>query len=228
MRPIKRIISIIIAAPLVILLLLFVIVAVTQGIDEALELTWSAPRNLFCSIAPFCDVDDETEVVDLGELWTRIHERALLDIGKYETRQSWRAEQTTWPVTHSMRMRATVHVTMGINLDNLTEEQIAIDEQNQTITITMPQVQPVECFLEDIEYYDESCLLVCDDLKQELQVVARRNVMGSDELAAELINARQRAEVEVSNLIEPFIEDYTLQFVTNPEAPPPIESGSCN
>ncbi len=226
---IRRILVTIAVIPVALFMGLFAISAAVNGFDEALELTFSAPRNLFCSVMPFCDVNDgEANIVDTQEIWTRIHERALLDTGKYETRRDWKAERTTWPVTHSMRMRATMHVTMGVNLDNLLPEDIVVEEDSQSVTITLPPTQPIECFLTDIEYYDESCLLICGDLEQDLQEKARQNVLDSDELQLALDDAYQQAESVVSGLIAPAAEGYTIQFVQSAVSPPPIESGSCN
>ncbi|NDJ86125.1 MAG: DUF4230 domain-containing protein [Chloroflexi bacterium] len=230
MRKLRQLTTLVLALPMVALILLFVIAAAVNGVGEAVELTLSAPRNLFCSIVPFCDVGDgdETEIVDSEQIWTRIHERSVLDTGKYETRQSWKAERTTWPVTHSMRMRATVHITMGVNLDNISREDIIVDDENESVTIVMPRAQPVECFLTEIEYYDESCLLVCDELEQDLQRKALERVQDSDEVAAEINLAYERAEADLAVLLTPFVEDYDLVFQQDTETPPRVEGSSCD
>lgn len=208
---------------------IFALSVALNGFQEALELSFSVPRNLFCTVTALCDVsgNGETKVVDTQEIWTRIHDRALLDVGKYETRKDWKAERTTWPVTHSMRMRATVSVTMVINLQLVTEEDIVVDDENETITITLPQVQPAECFLSEIEYYDESCLLVCGDLENDLQEKAQESVLDSDELDTALDEAFINGQPAIAAFITP-VTDYQVVFVKSTENPPRVESGSCN
>lgn len=228
MSLIQRIYVAIIVLPIILCIGMFAISAAVNGVDEAVDLAISTPRNLFCSIVPFCDApNEETEVIDEELLWTRIHERALLDVGKFEQRRVWRAERSTFVVTHSMRMRATLNVTIGVNLDNTGPDDIIVDEADKTITVTLSQAQPVECFLDNIEYYDRSCIGVCGDLEDDLVDDALDSWRDNEELQIELEAAYLRATREVTALIEPLAEDYTITFVQNPEAPPPITSGSC-
>lgn len=225
----RRYVYMILGLPLLLCIILFAISAAVNGIDEAFKLSLEGPRKLFCSVIDVCDDDSMgTEVVSVTEIWTRIHERALLDVGKYETRKDWRAEISTWPVTHSMGMRATTSITLALNLGNILPEDIVVDEENKTITVTLPQVQPAECFLSEIEFHSESCLLVCDDLKKDLQEKAIEDVLDSDGLEVELVAAYERAKPIIGGLISPVARDYVINFVQRPEAPNPIESGSCN
>lgn len=229
MSQIRRIAIWALAVPIVLCVGLFLVAAAVNGVDDALKLTFSAPRNLFCSVVKFCDVSGEgTQIVDTDDLWTRIHDRALLDVGKYETRKDWKAEQTTVVVTHSMRMRATVSVTMVVNLENILPEDIVVDNDAQTIVVTMPPAQPAECFLSDIEYHDQSCLLVCDDLEDKLQENAIESVLDSDELDTALTDAYRQAQPIISGLLAPVARGYTISYVQRTGTPPRIESSSCN
>ncbi len=228
MSKIRNTITLILIIPTLLLLGLFVAAGINNGFDEAFNLVITAPRNLFCSIVSFCEPDDETTVVREDELWTRIYERALLDTGKYETRGNWLARRTTFFVTHSMRMQATVSVTMALNLGNIEPSDIVVDNDEQTVTITLPPAQPVECFLTDIVYSDRSCVGVCGELEQDLVAIAERDVYQSEELTVELVNAYERGKVALAALISPLAQDYELIFLQDEMPPAPIESSSCD
>ncbi len=228
MSLIQRIFVAILAIPIVLCIGAFAISAAVNGVDEAVDMALSTPRNLLCSIVPFCDsTAEEAEIVDEQLVWTRIHERALLDLAKYEQRRDWRATVTTVFVDHSMRMRATVNVTLAINLDNTHREDIVVDDETETITITLSQAQPVECFLTDIEYYDRSCIGVCGELEDKLLDQARDSWQNDDNLQIRLDEAFERGKIEITNLIEPIAKGYTIELIQDPEPPPPITSGSC-
>ncbi|PJF39053.1 MAG: hypothetical protein CUN55_15470, partial [Phototrophicales bacterium] len=158
MSKVRNTIILILLLPSLVLIGLFFTAGISNGFNEAFELVFTIPRNLFCSATGLCEVsDNDAKTIQEDEIWTRLYERALLDTGKYEIRGSWRAERTTLFVTHSMRMNATVSVTMAINLENISPDDIVVDNEAQTVTIAIPPAQPVECFLTDIEYTDRSC-----------------------------------------------------------------------
>lgn len=214
--------------PFFLLVGLFLVAGFINGFDEALRLSFSAPRNLFCSVVDFCDVD-EGEVVKVDEIYSRIYERSLLDVGKYETRNDWRATSTTVVVTNSMRMRATAHVTLALNLELMSPDDIVVDENAKTVTITTPPVQNAECFLTDIDYYDESCLPgTCGDLERRLQRTALDDAKNSTELERERGAAMERGQTTIAALIDPLASDYDILFRISDEAPPPVPGGSCN
>ena len=199
---IKRTINFVILVPILILVGLFVASGISNGFDEAFNLFFSAPRNLFCSVVSFCDVEEE--VVKVDEIYEALYERALLDLGKYETRNEWRATSTTVVVTNSMRMRATAHVTIALNLELMQEGDIVVDDEAQTVTITLPPTQPAECFLTDIEYFDKSCLPgTCGDLERRLQQSALDDARNSESLQTELIAAIERGQATVAGLLNP-------------------------
>jgi hypothetical protein len=228
----KKWASLIVGLPLMVCFGLFMLSGFINGFDEAFKLLFDTPRDLFCSVMPFCDVETETEVLNTAKLWTRIHERAVLDVGKYETREEWRATQRTSlgiaSVTHSMRMRATVSVTMGINLESVLPEDIVVDNENETVTVTLPQVQPIECFMADIEYFDRSCVAVCGDLERRLREDAMEDVIKSDGLSEALVGAYAEVQSTVASLIDPLVNEYDIFFVQDLEAPPRLTSSSCD
>jgi hypothetical protein len=228
----KKWASLIVGLPLMACFGLFLLSGFINGFDEAFGLIFDTPRDLFCSIVPFCDVETETEVVNTQILWTKIHERAVLDVGKYETHGEWRATRRTsvlvGSVTHSMKMEATVSVTMGLNIENVEQEDIVVDDENQTVTVTLPQAQPIECFMDDIEYFDRSCVLVCDDLERDLREKAMEDVLGRDELATALDEAYENAQSVIAGLIDPLANDYDIFFVQDTEVPLRLDSSSCD
>lgn len=200
-------------------------------------LLFSDPLCDSFDMLPFCDEEEaETTFADSVVLWEKIYERVILDVGKYEVRKDLRAERTPevlgiWEaVTHSMRMRATVHVTMAINLETMEQEDIQVDEDSRTISITLPPVQPVECFLEDIEYYDESCIFEqCERLERDLRDKAFEEVLESDELQEELNQAFFRGQDGIAEIIAPFIDDdYRVEFLQSNEQPAPILGRTCD
>lgn len=228
----KKWASLIVGLPLLACFILFMLSGLVNGFGEAFSLLLDTPRDLFCSVMPFCDVETETEVINTEVLWTRIHNRAVLDVGKYETREEWRATQRTslgiTSITHSMRMRATVSVTMGLNLELVDPEDIVVDDDNQSVTITLPPTQPIECFMEDIEYFDRSCVAVCGDLERKLREEAMDDVVESEELDVALVGAFEEAQSTIAGLIDPLINDYEIIFVKDEEVPPSLDSSSCN
>lgn len=227
MSKIRNTVIWILLIPSLLLIGLFMVAGLNNGFDEAFDLVVSVPRNLFCSATGLCDVDETTGIRE-DEIWTRLYERALLDTGKYEYHGVWRAERTSFMITHSMRMEATVSVTLALNLANVTPDDIVVDNDAQTVTITIPPAQPVECFLTDIEYRDRSCAGTCGELEQDLASIAENDVYTSEELQLELINAYGRGKTILATLVDPLIDDYTLTFVQDEVPPPPIESTSCD
>jgi hypothetical protein len=212
--------------------LLFILLVIGGGM-----LLFSDPLCESLDMLPFCEEEEtETTFADSVVLWEKIYERVILDVGKYEVRKDLRAERTPEvlgfleAVTHSMRMRATVHVTMAINLESMQQEDIQIDEDTRTITITLPQAQPVECFLEDIEYYDESCIFEqCERLERDLRNKAFEEVLASDALEEQLDQAFFGAQDGIAELIAPFIEDdYQVEFLQSDERPDPIPGRTCD
>ncbi|MCB9437483.1 MAG: hypothetical protein H6673_10900 [Anaerolineales bacterium] len=223
----KRLIQGIIAIPLIIFVGLFVAAGLTNGWDKALGTMWDASRELFCSATGLCDTDEEVRVLGSEELWTRIHNRFVLDTGKYETRQNWSAEYRSLGVTHTGEMNATVNITIGVNMAGFTAEDIVVDNDAESITVTVPPAQPVECFLADIQYHNESCWGTCDEIHRKLQDTAIPDVLDSEEFRSELLNKQREAGTAIATIIDPLAEGYTINFVWSTETPIPIEGASC-
>jgi hypothetical protein len=170
--------------------------------------------------------------VDVESVWMRIHDRGVLEVSRYETRAEWRATQQTslgtTSVVHSMRMRATVDVRIGINLENVSLEDIVVDDENQTVTVTLPQTQPIECFIDDIEYFDRSCVVVCGDLERTLREEAMDDVLESEELAVAMAGTYEEVQSTIVGLIDPLANDYDIFFVQDTEIPLRLDSSSCD
>lgn len=227
MKSIKRLVIGVIALPLIVFVTLFVITGLTNGWNKALGIIWDGTRDLFCSAMPFCDTEEEVRVLGAEELWTRIYNRFVLDTGKYETRQNWSAEYRSLGVTHRGQMNATVHITIGVNMEGFTAEDIVVDNAAETITITVPPAQPVECFLSDIQYHSESCWGTCDEIHKKLQDTAIPDVLKSEALQAELLQKQQEAGTAIATIISPLAEGYTINFVWSDAAPIPIAGATC-
>lgn len=225
MSRIRSTVTFILMLPTLLLGSVFIAAGATAGFDEAIDRLLNDPFGLLAIVFPF--LEDEDTVVQEDVLWTRIYERAVLDMGKYETRGEWNAGRTTFGVRQTMRMTATVSVTMGVNLSNIEREDVVVDDEEQTVTIIMPAAQPVECFLSDIVYSDRSCLGACGELEQDLVQAAEQDVYESEELDVALIDAFERSKSTVSAFIAPLAEDYIIIFVQDDAAPPPVEGSSC-
>jgi hypothetical protein len=209
----------------------FLLISVaTEGFDDTFDRLFSAPRDLFCDVTGLCESSEETELVDSEIVWTRISERSLLDLGKFEQNGRWRAERNLLIVTNSMSMSGTVNITMAMNLGFITQEDITVTQDDPTVIIQLPPVQTAECFMTDVEYSDRFCIEVCDDLERDLQRKAIEQSLGSDELQQALQEALENAKVEIAKLIDIgniSDQDYRLQFSQKTETPPPIAGATC-
>lgn len=212
-------------------LLLFVVIGVVIAAYSQFD-----PFNEICELLPFCDAEEDQETVFLDSqlIWQRIRNRALLDVRKYEEHKNWRARRTTevfgvGVVDHTMEMRATVNVTMVLNLESVQDSDVIVDNTEKVVTITLPPAQPAECFLEEVEFHNRQCLFEqCGKLEDDLQKRAIEEVLESDGLQAGLDGAFEHAKTVVTEFIEPLIpEDYTLIFQKSDTEPARIESGSC-
>lgn len=209
---------------------IFAVSVATQGFDDTLSDFLNWPRDTFCNATGLCEVSNKTELLDEEIIWTRITERTLLDLGKFERNGDWRAEKNVLFVTNSKRMRGTVNITMGMNLGFITEEDVIVDQTNRTITIAIPPIQEVECFVTDEEFYDSFCIEVCDDLERDLKKIAIERSLKADEFQVAKSEAYELAKTEIATLIDIgnlSDETYTVQFIEKDEDPPEIPGATC-
>lgn len=209
----------------------FTIGTINNGLEDTLNAFYNAPRDAFCSVLPFCDNESiDTVLVDERILWTKVSDRSVLDLGKFERRGDWHAERTTLVVTHTKNMRGTVNITMGMDLGAIDQDDIVVDQDALSITITIPPVQPVECFVNEVEYYGGFCIEVCDDLERDLQSMAIERSLDSEDFDQALVNAEEDAKVEIATLLDIgniTDLDYTLQFVESTDGPTDIPGATC-
>lgn len=203
-----------------------IVLASSQGFDP-LNSLW----NGFCGFTGLCDVRNSEDFVEEAVIWTRLQERAVLDAGKFERNGQWRAERTTLAFfTHSMRMRGTVNITLGLNLGAIQEADVQVDNEAEIITIALPPLQSVECFVADVEYYDRVCIDVCDDLERDLQRQAIESSLNSEEYQLFRTASLDRVKTELAKLINignlTDIE-YSLRFTEQTVNPPPIPGATC-
>lgn len=210
---------------------IFGVGVINNGLQATIDSFFDAPRDLFCSVVPFCDTKPiETRLVDERIVWTRIHERAVLDVGSLQRRGDWSAERTTMVVTHSKNMSATVNITFGLNLMGIEEDDVQVDQQTQTVTVTLPPVQPVQCFITDEDFYGGFCIEVCDDLERDLRKKAIERTLDSEDFSQALLEATTRAQQEIASLIDiGNIADipYNLVFQEGTEPGPEIPGANC-
>jgi hypothetical protein len=209
----------------------FTIGTINNGLEDTLNAFYDAPRDLFCSVVPFCDNESiDTALVDEQILWTKISERTVLDLGKFERRGDWHAERQTLVVTHTKNMRGTVNITMGMDLSAIEPEDIVVDQEALSIRITLPPVQPVECFVNEVEYYGGFCIEVCDELERDLQRIAIERSLDGEDFGQALVNAEEDAKSEIATILDIgniADVDYTLQYVESTEDPPQISGATC-
>ena len=209
----------------------FTIGTINNGLNDTLNAFYNAPRDAFCSVVPLCESKSlDTVLVDEQILWTKFSERTVLDLGKFERRGEWHAERTTLVVTHSKNMRGTVNITMGMDLSAIEQQDIVVNQEDLTISITIPPVQPVECFLNEVEYYGGFCVEVCDDLERDLQRMAIERSLDSEDFNQSLIGASEDAKVEIANILDIgniTDVDYSLQFIQSTDGPTDIPGATC-
>jgi hypothetical protein len=214
-----------------------IIATITIGFLLTYGLLTNRLDDMLCDLNPFCEGEEvEIKVVDEQIIWTRITDRTVLDLGKFERNGAWRAERDLrLPVvgtlaTESKRMRGTVNITMGMNLEGLTQEDITVDQSTLTITIALPPVQPVECFMVGEEFYDNACATVCDELERELEATAIQRTLESEAFGVELTNKFNEAQVSIAQLID--IGNitnlqYTLRFTQQERIPAILPGTTC-
>ena len=209
----------------------FTIGTINNGFQDTLNAFYNAPRDAFCSIIPLCGSKSfDTALVDEQILWTKISERTVLDLGKFERRGDWHAERSTLVVTHTKNMRGTVNITMGMNIGAIAPEDIVVNQEDLSITITLPPVQPVECFVNEVEYYGGFCIEVCDELERDLLRMAIERSLNSDEFDQAMVSAEADAKVELATILDIgniTNIDYTLRFLQSTEEPPAIPGKTC-
>lgn len=199
----------------------------TQGIEDAFNSIFGGPRDLFCDISGICGEDEETFVRE-SELYTVIWERGVLNVAKFDVvGGTYRATRSVALAEASMRMRADVSVTLGVNLELLEEEDIAVDNDANTVTVTLPPVQPIDCFLSDVEFYDEVCLGQCDELRDDLRRNALRDTLEREDFNAQYNDAQEQARFIIGDILDPLAQDYAISFVYDTDMPPPIAGSDC-
>ena len=213
----------------------FFIIAVLATILLGFFITYGLLTNqldeMFCNINPFCDIENaETEIVDEQIIWEKFTERTVLDLGKYERNGEWRATRNTLFATWSKNMRGTVNITMGMNLTLVNQENITIDQSERIITIALPPIQPVDCFMTEQDYFGGACIDVCDELERDLEKKAIEGTLDSEGFEV----AMDGALVDAKSTIAEFIdignignEPYTLRFTEQEGSPPPIPAATC-
>ena len=213
----------------------FFIIAVLATILLGFFITYGLLTNqldeMFCEINPFCETDKaETKIVDEQIIWEKFTERTVLDLGKYERNGEWRATRNTLIATWSKNMRGTVNITMGMNLALVDQENITIDRTERIITIALPPVQPVDCFITEQDFFGGACIDVCDDLERDLEKKAIEGTLDSEAFDA----AMDGAVIEAKSTIAEFIdignisnEPYTLRFTEQAGSPPAIPAATC-
>lgn len=171
--------------------------------------------------------------LDRNVVWTQIHERGIFDMRRYETRQEWEFTQDIVSVETNvpsrMRMRATVMIAIGMNLNNVQVNDIVADDANRSVTITLPQTQAIECFITDIEYVERLCVGAdCGEIEEDLHEAAIRDVLGSEDFGVELDGAFEDTQIVVRGLIDELVNDYEIVFVKDRIAPPWVDRRSCD
>jgi len=199
----------------------------TTGVEDAFNSIFEGPRDLFCEVTGLCSNEPETFVRE-DELYTVIWERGVLNVGKFDViGGTYRATRQVVLAEASMRMRADVSVTLGINLELLTEDDILVDNENNTVSVTLPPVQPIDCFLTDVEFFDEVCLGQCDELRADLRRNAMNDTLAREDFNAEYTNSQEQARFIIGDLLDPVTQDYALTFTYDMTTPPPIAGSNC-
>lgn len=186
--------------------------------------------DMFCELNPFCEVEEVETVVDEQIIWEKFTERTVLDLGKYERNGEWRATRNTLFATWSKNMRGTVNITMGMNLTLVDQDNITVDRDERIITIALPPIQPVDCFITEQDFFGGACIDVCDDLERDLEEKAIEGTLESEGFAI----AMDGALVDAKSTIAEFIdignisnEPYTLRFTEQTIDPPAIPAATC-
>lgn len=187
--------------------------------------------DMFCELNPFCESKEaETKLVDEQIIWEKFTERTVLDLGKYERNGEWRATRDTLFITHSKNMSGTVNITMGMNLALVTQENITVDQNERIITIALPPMQAVDCFITEQDFFGGACIDVCDDLERDLEKKAIENTLKSDAFDAALDGALVEAKTTISEFIDIGNignEAYTLRFTEQADSPPKMPAATC-
>lgn len=206
---------------------LFGALVYTSGVEDAFNTIFEGPRDLFCDVTGLCGDEAETFVRE-DELYTVIWERGVLNVAKFDVvNGTYRATRQVVLAEASMRMQADVSVTLGLNLELLTEDDIVVDNENNTVSVTLPPVQPIDCFLTDVEFFDEVCLGQCDELRDDLRSKAIEDTLQREDFNAEYNTALEQARLLIGDLLDPVTQDYALNFVYDTTPPPPIAGSNC-
>jgi hypothetical protein len=230
-----RIGFVIVMLVLLVFAVIFGISVATRGFEDTFSAFINFPRDVFCATFNTCEGKNlEARLAEETIIYTKIHERTVLDLGKFERGGEWKATEDTLFITHVRRMKATVNITFGMNLGAITEEDIVVDNTTQTIQVALPPIQPVECFLENRDFYadfGEGCVDVCDDLEKKLQEMAIKRSLESEEYAQSRDRAWLDAQEQVAQLIDignlADIE-YHIQFVEKQGDIPKIQGETCS
>lgn len=228
MRSIRNVTMFTLSLPFLFFAGLFVTVGLINGFDDALRISLRAPRDLFCSLTTLCGESDGNQFITEDEIYTRVWAREVLQLALFESRNTYRqTRDVAFGAEASMRMNAEVNITIGVNLELIQLDDIVVDNEAQTVTIVLPQVQPIDCFLEDVEFFDEFCLGQCDELRDDLRSSAIDEAFNSEVYQTELINAAEEAQFSIGRLIDPLTDDYIIVFEESLETPGPIAGSSC-
>lgn len=122
----------------------------------------------------------------------------------------------------------------GIDISQITEEDIAYDEASEILTVTLPAPSLQTCFLDESQSYVVTRdTAIFSDTIDNLEVTLRRNALiHYRDIAVEegiLIDAETEARASLSELLEILVNDETVTINIAFDVPPlePIIPGSC-
>jgi hypothetical protein len=199
------------------LLLAIVLLALGGGaywyltIREAGDTTENVVDNFLDRI--FGDGSKAPPVINVNQLVLAVRQEAWLETSRETHSLDVYAEipmPSPLPGTRSMRYKALVTVTGGIDLELVSEADFQTSEDGQTLFVTLPNAQLRDCILDSDAslYYDESCNYVgCGNL---------RDLLRDEALKASATYQVERIQGEAfesaAEYMEDFLED-TLESV---------------
>lgn len=187
--------------------------------------------------------DSEAEEVDSRIIMLGIREMALLQTASGDIHITKEVIDAGAAPDARLRMAYVGSVNVGIDLERLTEENVVVNADN-SLTITLPPIQILECALRQPEIVSMSCTDIpfvqdCDDIRTKLQDAAYERSMNELREQAQqneiftsdgqrlLDVAYDGVEEAVYNLVvtlDDGLDDVRVQFVRNPEQLPPGET----
>lgn len=139
--------------------------------------------------------------------------------------------QNTCGFSVSHRVDGTIEA--GVDLSQITEDDITYDTLTETYTLTLPPVQLTGCRVDDIEQYNASFTICNADWDEARRIGQYEALIGFRDDALEsdlLLRAQDDTQTAMVNFLAPLIDSGQLEIVIREREPndAPVVHASCN